>query len=168
MQNWPNISYFALIMTHFDQSLCLNLANSFFCLLYTWLKCFQFKQKFWKGVFCLNNLSATKYVFWQGGRRGYPISDCSDKGWGRVGQFLIFCWQGGRGGLDPPFLADIICDQSLTMLALHTHCFTKRFTVLGENDTTTSVKHFHTIFCQKGAQNFAKVLGTIYSSTANV
>ena len=37
-----------------------------------------------------------------------------DKGGGRVGQFLIFGWQGGEGGSGPPpFLADIICEQPL-------------------------------------------------------
>ena len=40
----------------------------------------------------------SKYDFCQGGEGGLPISD--------------FFWQGG-GGLEPPFLADIICKQPL-------------------------------------------------------
>ena len=38
----------------------------------------------------------------------------SDKGGGGVSQFLIFGWQGGEGGLDPTFLADIICEQHIS------------------------------------------------------
>ena len=30
-----------------------------------------------------------------------------------VGEMLTMAYKGGRGGLDPPFLADIICEQPL-------------------------------------------------------
>ena len=33
------------------------------------------------------------------------------KGGGGVGEMLTMADKGGRGGLDPPFLADIICEQ---------------------------------------------------------
>ena len=36
------------------------------------------------------------------------------KGGGGVGKMLIMADKGGREGLDPPFLADIICEQPLT------------------------------------------------------
>ena len=36
------------------------------------------------------------------------------KGGGGVGEMLTMADKGGRGGLDPPFLADIICEQPLT------------------------------------------------------
>ena len=36
------------------------------------------------------------------------------KGGGGVGEMLTMGDEGGRGGLDPPFLADIICEQPLT------------------------------------------------------
>ena len=37
----------------------------------------------------------------------------ADKGGRGVGKMLIMADKGGRGGLYPPFLADIICEQSL-------------------------------------------------------
>ena len=37
----------------------------------------------------------------------------SNMGGGRVGKFLNIDRKGGRGGLDPSFFADIICEQTL-------------------------------------------------------
>ena len=37
----------------------------------------------------------------------------ADKGGRRVGEMLTMADKGESGGLDPPFLADIICEQPL-------------------------------------------------------
>ena len=43
----------------------------------------------------------------------------SDKGGRGVSQYLIFGWQRGRGCLDPPILADIICEQPISTFAVY-------------------------------------------------
>ena len=35
------------------------------------------------------------------------------EGGGGVGEMLTMADKGGRGGLDPPFLGDLICEQPL-------------------------------------------------------
>ena len=40
------------------------------------------------------------------------------KGGGGVGEMLTMADKGGRGVLDPPFLADIICEKPLNALSL--------------------------------------------------
>ena len=42
-------------------------------------------------------------------------TETSDKGGGKVGQFLILADKGGGGVWTPPFLADIVCEQPLTV-----------------------------------------------------
>ena len=37
----------------------------------------------------------------------------ADQGGGGVGEMLTIADKGGRGGLEPPFLATIICEQPL-------------------------------------------------------
>ena len=51
----------------------------------------------------------------KGGRVVGEIPTISDKGERWVGKMLTMADKGGRGGLDPPFYADIICEQLLTM-----------------------------------------------------
>ena len=43
-------------------------------------------------------------------------ADKTDKGGRGVGEMLTMADKGRRGGLDPPFLADIICEQPLMAL----------------------------------------------------
>ena len=50
----------------------------------------------------------------QGGREEAGAS-ANFRLWGRgVGQFIILADKGEGGGLDPPFLADIMCEQPLS------------------------------------------------------
>ena len=44
---------------------------------------------------------------------GKAKSDIADEGGRGVRQMLMLAEEGGRGGLDPPFLADVICEQPL-------------------------------------------------------
>ena len=93
MQNWQNVSHFPLNMTHFYPSFCLNCLFSSFFRLYTWLKCFQIQNFFGKGVFFLNNLSATKYDFWQGGGGGvsqYLTFLTSSKQHAKFAKYFLF------------------------------------------------------------------------------
>ena len=62
-----------------------------------------------------NVLSLKKKVIQEeGGIKYIHKSEKADKGGRGVGEMLTMADKEGRGGLDPPFLADIICEKPLT------------------------------------------------------
>jgi hypothetical protein len=71
---------------------------------------FQQKNRLFRKRVALNMF--TKLT--QKGRGGSANADKADKGEGGVGEMLTMADKGGSGGLDPPFLTDIICEQPLS------------------------------------------------------
>ena len=105
------VNWLSLSMTCFDQNYCLNPCFSFI----NYFK--HVKINFRKVNFILKKRSAIKYDFWQGGERGLAIFRFFwpgvDQGW--YANFWLWIKRGGRGVCNPPFMADIICEQPLTI-----------------------------------------------------